>query len=140
MIGAAIVLFCGGCLALGAIGFNEAKKEVEKQTQPYDGEGGSGNPMTVSEGAEFTIDDVTFLSGWSVDSMGNIVGLKATPSGGGFLSSSTVEFRMLKGGSPIASASCFAVVAEDETEDVSCISDQFEEIGAWDEIEVEETN
>lgn len=56
-----IILFCGGCLAVGGAIFNEADKAIQQEEA-------NDTPSEVKEGKTFTHDDYAADAGWEVTS------------------------------------------------------------------------
>lgn len=133
-----VLLFCGGCLALGVFGAREATKQIDEITETYEGPGAAGDPITVTEGQEFEIGDLDFESGWTVSETGEVLGLRASnDDSDAFLDALSLDFTFLRDGTEVGSAHCYGALPEGDEQEVSCISTTVEPITGFDEIQVE---
>jgi hypothetical protein len=131
-----ILLFCGGIVALVVW----IAQSVDDALPDRDRPGGPDNPISVTEGEEFEIDEFEFESGWTVqadeyDSL-DIVGLRAENTDeGGPADSIYVYFTFIDDNVELGDISCSASsVKPGRTANMDCSG--FDDITGYDEIEV----
>lgn len=139
VIGVLILLFCGGCLAVGAIFTDQVADEVDDIVDATD-------PEPVDEGESFEKDDVEAEGGWSVvDDNGffSIDGLTVTNKDdgiGGDGRSIVLIFKIYDDDTLLGEVSCTASgsLGDGEKAELDCGSGA--EFAAFDEIQVYSTS
>ena len=74
VIGGLILLFCGGCLAVGTIFVNEVDDAIEESTADDDEPGHVDNPLEITPGEAFEVTGMEYAAGWAVraDDLGDL--------------------------------------------------------------------
>lgn len=82
VIGVLLVLFCGGCLAVGGLFASGVDDAVDELEETLDSEAANDKPSAVQEGAAFERDGYSVAAGWKVVeeefSGTNITGMSVT--------------------------------------------------------------
>lgn len=116
------VLFVGGCLAIVGLAANEASDSISKDANKP---GGTDNPLEITEGKAFEVDDFKYAAGWKVTGSPfglDLKGLKVTNDRDD-KDSAIVEIKFWKGSEVLASADCTTdPIAPGTTAQVTCIS------------------
>ena len=122
----AFILLFGGCLALIGGTANEIDKSITKHENK---EGGSKNPINISEGKGFKIGDNEYLPGWSFENNAlgdaDVAGLKVT-NNSDEADYPDIEFRFFNGKEELAEVSCGLLkeVQPGTTAKIECSGDQ----------------
>jgi hypothetical protein len=116
------VLFVGGCFAVVGLVANEASDSIEKDANKP---GGTDNPLEITEGKAFEVDQFDYAAGWKVTGGAfglDITNLKVTNNRDD-KDSAIVEIKFWKGSEVLASADCTtSPIAPGTTARVTCIS------------------
>lgn len=74
VIGVLILLFCGGCLAVGALFSNSVDNAIEQAENEDKQPGGPDNPLEITEGDSFEVYGFDYQDGWSLgtDALGDM--------------------------------------------------------------------
>ncbi len=67
VLGGLLVLGCGGCLAVVAVGINAADEAIKEVQRDDAVPGGPRNPIDVEVGRPFTLDGMEFQRGWRLE-------------------------------------------------------------------------
>ncbi len=109
VVGVLLVLLVGGCLAVVAVVGNEIDNVVTEAEEKDKAPGGPDNPLEISEGEAFEVQDFKYDAGWSIgtDPAGDIdiQGLKVTNERDDE-DSAIVEIKFWNGNEVLASADC----------------------------------
>jgi hypothetical protein len=127
VIGLAIVLFCGGVVALIIWAVNEAENELDE----FDSNrrGGPDNPIAVAEGEGFTIDGVDYSEGWRIAppadeySQGSIEGLTGENNREDESSESvSLKFTFVDGDTELGTVNCYSngPISYGNSEELEC--------------------
>lgn len=116
----AVVLICGGCLAVGAMVFDKGKDAVEEAVERME-------PRAIDPGESLTVEDVTIQAGWKPvvkRDQAKIKGLVISRADtGGLLNSiPTVNatFTFYDGATLLATVQCVGEVPKNETQPLEC--------------------
>lgn len=120
-----MVLFIGGCLALIGGAANEIDKAIKEGENQ---EGGSNNPIEITEGEGFTIGDIDYLPGWKFEDGligADVTGLRVTNNSDDS-DFPSIEFRFFTGTEELVEISCglFKEVQPGTTARIECSGDQ----------------
>lgn len=142
VIGVLILLFVGGCLAVGALvggAFNEVVETIEEENSRP---GGPENPLEITEGESFEVSGFEYDAGWTVveDFVGDadVEGLKVTNNRED-ADNAFVEIKLWSGNEVLATVDCITdQIAVGTKVPVSCTS--FDDLpGSYDRITINDT-
>lgn len=106
VIGVALVLLVGGCVALLGSAANEVDKSIKRGETEV---GGTNNPLEIKPGKAFEVRGFAYKAGWKLgnDELGDmaVTGLRVT-NGRKDRDSALVEIKVWKGDEVVALADC----------------------------------
>ncbi len=120
------ILMVGGCMALVGGAANEISKSIDEHENQ---KGGSKNPITLTVGEGFTIGDIDYAKGWTVENdvldSADVLGLKVTNNSED-ADYPSVEFRFWNGTEMLAEVSCGLLeeVPAGTTQKLDCTGDE----------------
>lgn len=134
----AIVLFCGGSIALVAFGVKDVGDSLDdRRNMP----GGSENPITVTLGQSFDIGDFEYAEGWVIAKgdydQQTITGLTAKNVGEDS-DNISLDFQLLKGDQLLTEISCNAngSIRPNNSVELECAGFELADVAGYDTITV----